>query len=634
VRESPEITRLVDRLRLLGQAATRLSCLPAAAEIARRINGLQLELGLGVTTASPLVIALMGGTGVGKSRLFNALISREGASPVSDSVRACTRRPYVAIDPGRVRSVRAHSLGALGPEYVDAPGWEVALVDTPDFDSVMTDNRAMLREIVSRCDLIVYVTTHEKMKAYDIVKEVREWAPRKRWLFVLNKADLEADPEALERAFHDQLRDLGFAPVDGTRYLISATASDRFDFSRLRATLKGERTEPQVEAMRLDNFLGLALDAVASREIEQVERTIAELKAREDEYNRKYRDSYRAGLQTALAREALQQALRTQIWRALATRLDWLMGPVVWARVRMSSATAVFRVGQLATRGMGLLGLFAAGFSALNAALRATLPIRQVLASLGPQHRRVIAEIAADSQGWLHDLGLSECPSGPATSSASLQQGTSADLAARITEVGEALVKLLGVGPTDPADAAILESLEEDLRHMALKAADRVATRWRKVLANTLPSLVLAHVLYRIGGAWIRADYLPGSFYGMALGLGFASIIPGYLMFNRAVNSQAFVPDLSGVIDLLGEPQVTAPLRTVRKHLEQFRRDAVHLREELVATRRQLGEALGGGLYGAGIVATSAERRTGSDGPSPQDSYLDGPVRMPRCSTL
>src|SRR4051812_48869880 len=63
----------------------------------------QLALRLGQVASSsegpyerPVLAALIGGTGVGKSQLFNALIGRPEASPTSSAERLKTKHPVIA----------------------------------------------------------------------------------------------------------------------------------------------------------------------------------------------------------------------------------------------------------------------------------------------------------------------------------------------------------------------------------------------------------------------------------------------------------------------------------------------------------------------------------------------------------
>ena len=231
--------------------------------------------------------------------------------------------------------------------------------------------------------------------------------------------------------------------------------------------------------------------------------------------------------------------------------------------------------------------------------------MRQVLASLGPQHRKVIAEIATDTRGRLRDLGLSECLSEPAANEPPAREAPVSDITARFIEVGHAVASLFGVHPIDPAEEEVLEHLEMDIEYLALEAASRVTTPVRSVLANVLPTLMLAHIFYRIGDAWFQANYLPWNFYGMALGLMVASLIPGYLLLNVAVRAEASLPDVEKIVDRLTEPYVTSPLRSARKRLQRFLQDAIRLRQDLLDTRRSLEDKFGSADFGARQEAPS-----------------------------
>lgn len=616
--EIAPVARIVDRLKALEGVASPIAGLPAAAEVSRRLTGLQLELGLGLAAAGPVVIGLLGGTGVGKSHLFNSLIGRPGASPVSHDLRCFTTRPHLASDPSQRARLRSLELNALDPVLVDADGLRVVLVDAPDVDGARPENTLTARRVVEAADIVVYVTTHERMANFDILRELHEWAPRKRWLFVLNKADREAEPEGLKHAFDESLAKIGFHPGDEGRFLVSAVEPGRFDFERLRATVTGERSRRQVEALRLGNFLGGALDAVDPSLVEQARAMAARLAEKEESLNRRFKDSYRKGLNSPAATEALRSVVRTRIWRRLVGRVGWLMAIPVRLRSRMATVSNAFRVGVLASRGLGVLGLLGMGVASLISAAREMMPVRQVLATLGPDHRRVVAQIRADTRNTLQDLGLLDTLADRGEVAATNKPGVEATspITAKVFEVGDAIGKLFGVGNVEPADEEVLDHLQSDMEYLAIQAATRVAVPWRNVAANFLPTLMFGHILWRVLAAWFAADYLVWSFYGMAFGLLAVTLMPGYMLFDYAVKSESNVPKVDDVVDLLTEPSVTAPLRTVRQRLEQFVHDADRLRDELLGMRKVLEEGFGTAMLGVGLdglptrLTTSARNGT------------------------
>ena len=109
---------------------------------------------------APLLVVLLGPTGAGKSSLMNALAGH----PVSPSgvLRPTTRVAIVVATETDAPILEAGPLRALGAacRYVTAgarPG--VALVDSPDIDSVERANRALADALVEAADLCVFVTT-------------------------------------------------------------------------------------------------------------------------------------------------------------------------------------------------------------------------------------------------------------------------------------------------------------------------------------------------------------------------------------------------------------------------------------------------------------------------------------------
>ena len=109
------------------------------------------------------VLALAGGTGVGKSSLLNAL----AGLPVSAvrAVRPTTDEPIAWVAEDRreelgplmswlgVRQVAGHSDPSLSG---------VAVLDLPDIDSVQTAHRSRVDELLPRIDAVAWVVDPEK----------------------------------------------------------------------------------------------------------------------------------------------------------------------------------------------------------------------------------------------------------------------------------------------------------------------------------------------------------------------------------------------------------------------------------------------------------------------------------------
>jgi hypothetical protein len=162
--------------------------------------------------AETYVLALVGGTGVGKSSLLNAL----AGSSVSDaSVRRPTTAQPLAWVPKSSRPGLAGLLDWLGvpkdqvrDHRGDALG-DVAILDLPDLDSIESAHRERVEAILPRVDAVVWVTDPEKY--HDAILHddfLADWLPRlDRQVVVLNKTDRLSADDA-ERVRRDLERDL------------------------------------------------------------------------------------------------------------------------------------------------------------------------------------------------------------------------------------------------------------------------------------------------------------------------------------------------------------------------------------------------------------------------------------------
>ncbi len=155
-----------------------------------------------------LVVMLMGGTGVGKSTLLNALAG--GAIAQASFARPTTRDPVVyyheSVKPDRLDPALRHC--RLAPH--DRPALEQKiLVDTPDLDSNDLANREKLMQLLPVADIVLYVGSQEKYHdqlGWELFLNQRK---RRAFAFVLNKWDrcLHLGASGM-RPDEDLLRDL------------------------------------------------------------------------------------------------------------------------------------------------------------------------------------------------------------------------------------------------------------------------------------------------------------------------------------------------------------------------------------------------------------------------------------------
>jgi energy-coupling factor transporter ATP-binding protein EcfA2 len=176
------------------------------------------------------VVALVGGTGVGKSSLLNALA---GATISPATVRRPTTSRPIAWLPADHRPVFAPLLAWLDVEpedvHVAAPGEvPLAILDLPDLDSTSTDHRQRVEAILPRVDAVIWVTDPEKYADAILHDDfLRTWLPRLgRQVIVLNKADRlsAADGVRVQRDLERDIRGLLRPGVDGGTVTVIRTA--------------------------------------------------------------------------------------------------------------------------------------------------------------------------------------------------------------------------------------------------------------------------------------------------------------------------------------------------------------------------------------------------------------------------
>lgn len=206
---APQLRRLCDRCtnwrRQAGRRPFGTDLTAAFDQHLAELDRMALEL----EQDSPLlVVVLMGGTGVGKSTLLNAL-ARGHVAPASFA-RPTTRDAIVylhsSVDGQRLdprlqlcRLVR-HDRPLLAQKVI---------VDTPDLDSNEASHREKLRQVLPVADVVLYVGSQEKYHdqvGWELFLEQRQ---RRAFAFVLNKWDrcLQGLTSGL-RPDEDLLRDL------------------------------------------------------------------------------------------------------------------------------------------------------------------------------------------------------------------------------------------------------------------------------------------------------------------------------------------------------------------------------------------------------------------------------------------
>lgn len=606
-------------LALASQLSNRAGQFPGfepAARLALRLQKAK-AVAAGTGFARPVVVALVGGTGTGKSSLFNALIGQADASPVSHT-RPATLQPFLAALTGDMPLLQ--ELVELGCRHVHAGHPGLALVDTPDLDSIELGNRQWTRRVLETADVVLYVTSPDKVSNFEVNREIREWARQKRWFFVLNKTDTLSPEEqsTLREHFDLRLRKLGFEVDDRTRFLVSAQQTRDFEFEALRRAVFSARAAENVRVLRTDAVLAMLEHAVAPEVMEPVGKAAEVLREAETSLNARVKEVYRTALASPAATEAVQILLRNQTWQDLAGRAGWIMGIAVWLKVRMTLVSSAWQLGRMFTRGPSVFGLAWLAVASVAGAMRGILPFRRLRAALGDQCRRALEEITVEARQRLEDLGFIALqpapaeaggPGSPAGDSAG-QQVTDAWLQTvqAVPWVGKdaARAVALSLGNRTAGDE-LLAPVQTAIESAASTAARKAMGWFTALMSNLLPTVVLGHVAWRVGHAWYDGIWLPWTFYGMAITVFLLSLLPGWLLIVAAVKNRARFPDAARIADSTTDPGATAVLRDARVGLEQIQREARQLVAASNAIRRTLTSELPAEHFGVSPSATPPE---------------------------
>jgi GTP-binding protein EngB required for normal cell division len=209
------------------------------------------------------VLAFAGGTGVGKSSLLNAL-----AGQTVSAVRAV--RPTTDEPLAWVADERRDELGGLlswlgvrhTASHADAALRDVAILDLPDVDSVRTEHRARVDELLPRIDSIAWVVDPEKYddeRLHTYLRSLGAHAGRMR--FVLNKSDrlTDAEQQALVADLRRRLAESGL--TDARVHVTSAATGDGVD--ELRASIAAEADAKAVVVAKLETDAREARTALA-----------------------------------------------------------------------------------------------------------------------------------------------------------------------------------------------------------------------------------------------------------------------------------------------------------------------------------------------------------------------------------
>lgn len=192
-----EIDTLVERLEHWVGTAPDWPPAEHCRAVVRRL--VQRVAALRVRIDAPLVVAMLGGTGTGKSALVNALAGAE-------LVRTGRQRPTTVRPTVLCRSGLTPEMLGIDPSEVDLVPCDLpalahlVLVDCPDPDTTepasalpADTNLARLHRILPQCDVLLVTTTQQKYRSARVAEELTAAAPGAHLVFVQTHADVDED---------------------------------------------------------------------------------------------------------------------------------------------------------------------------------------------------------------------------------------------------------------------------------------------------------------------------------------------------------------------------------------------------------------------------------------------------------
>lgn len=480
-----------------------------------------------------LVVTLAGGTGVGKSHIFNQLCSQSDASPSSPSVRGYTQKPYISISESNKKLLNLD----FEAEYVPEALSDAVLIDTPDLDSIVKDNSKVAEKIIEITDIMVYVTTPDKRSDFEINRYILKWASKKRWLFVVNKVDrvLQEELEELKPDFDSRMSEYGFSINDDNRFFISALEPESCNFVAFKNKIFSRRSVDAHRALKNEACCRLIHYALEKDGLsEKLENQVLRVK----ESKRLLKSKFEQGLTDVLSGFEINHlyvsAVADECFYNLKDVFTLFMYPFVWFLARRRTDKGIEST------------------------------IATIVYSIKTDD--ITAECETDLRRLIEDHGI-------------VSETTEYRVFSRADEY------------------KLQSELMKNIKEAAVGYAGSWRASFSMLFANLLPIILLLNIFYRALLSWYEGVWLSTDFVVHAVILMACFMLPGYVLLSKSVYkySQQFKPaDLSAgsTDDFLSETlKILQKVRKEKSEIIDFAAEQIEINRK-AAPENDCGTAI------------------------------------------